>query len=288
VLKLLKKFSPQKYHSLARYITGLTDNEKLPGLQANDYIQKHLFNNPKYYDPKSLNRYEYSCYSQNGEDGIINEIFNRIGTSNKQFVEFGVQDGLESNGALLLVKGWSGLWMEGSGKYVKLINKQFSQLIKNGKLTAKKTFVNAENINDLLNGANVPEELDLLSIDIDGNDYWVWKAVNARPRVVVIEYNAMFPPDTQWVLPYEPDFIWDGSSYFGASLKSLENLGKEKGYMLVACDFTGVNAFFVREDLVEDKFLQPFSANHLWESPKYFLCRSRSGHTRNFGDFESI
>ena len=101
------------------------------------------------------------------------------------------------------------------------------------------------------------KEIDLLSIDIDGNDYYVFKAINnINPRVVVIEFNAKFPPPMEWIMPYNPTHIWDGTDNQGASLQSLVNLGKTKGYNLVATNLNGVNAFFVREDLCGDKFSQ--------------------------------
>ena len=127
----------------------------------------------------------------------------------------------------------------------------------------------------------------MLSIDIDGNDYWVWKAIDSySPRVVVIEHNSVFRSDVEWIMSYNPNNIWNGSSYFGASLKSLEKLGNQKGYRLVGCDFTGVNAFFVRNDLVGDKFFEPFTAENHYEPPRYFL-QNVNGHRKDFGVFKN-
>lgn len=112
----------------------------------------------------------------------------------------------------------------------------------------------------------------------------VWKAIhNYHPRVVIIEYNALFPPDVEYVIKYNPDFIWNWSSYFGASLKALEILGSEKKYKLIGCNFSGVNAFFVRENL-EDKFLEPFTAENHYEPFKFYL-KTKIGHQRDFGEF---
>jgi len=105
--------------------------------------------------------------------------------------------------------------------------------------------VTAENINDLLQKYEVPVSFDLLSIDLDGNDYWVWRAVRRRPRVVVIEYNAHIGPADSRVIAYDPAFRWAGTDYFGASLRALRDLGQQKGYALVYCESTGTNAFFV-------------------------------------------
>jgi len=261
----------------------------LENLMIEDYLQKYLYSNPKYSDSKKLNKYEFKVYSQSGEDGIIEEIFKRIDTTNQYFVEFGVGNGLENNTAYLLNKGWSGHWLEGSPKYCQNITKVFADLIAKNKLGITNTFITAENIEELFTAAKVPQELDFLSIDIDGNDYWVWQAIkNFYPRVVSVEYNAIYPPQMGWTIKYNPQHNWDYSSYMGASLKALEKLGTEKGYKLVGCSFSGINAFFVREDLVSDYFCAPYIAENHYEPPRYFMGRQSFGHPRSFGPFELI
>ncbi|WP_430014466.1 hypothetical protein ACQY1Y_09540 [Microcystis ichthyoblabe FBCC-A1114] len=261
----------------------------LAELQIDNYLIENLHKNPKYDNPKKLNRYEFKVFSQAGEDGIISEIFNRIGTTNKFFVEFGVGNGLENNSAYLLVKGWQGYWIEGSERFCKSIRQSFKDLIANQQLTLKNTFITAANIEDLFREGNVPTELDLLSIDIDGNDYWVWQAItNYRPRVVIVEYNAIYPPESSWVMQYNPSHQWKYNSHVGSSLKALEKLGHQQGYKLVGCSFSGVNAFFVREDLLADHFCSPFSAENHYEPARYFLCSQKAGHPRTFGKFKTI
>ncbi|MCU7246111.1 MAG: hypothetical protein NT917_24105 [Microcystis aeruginosa WS75] len=263
--------------------------DRLTELQIDNYLLENLHKNPKYDNPKKLNRYEFKVFSQAGEDGIISEIFNRIGTTNKFFVEFGVGNGLENNSAYLLVKGWQGYWIEGSERFCQSIRQSFEDLIANQQLTLKNTFITGENIEDLFRKGNVPTELDLLSIDIDGNDYWVWQAItNYRPRVVILEYNAIYPPESSWVMQYNPSHQWKYNSHMGSSLKALEKLGHQKGYKLVACSFSGVNAFFVREDLLADHFCSPFSAENHYEPARYFLCSQKAGHPRAFGKFKTI
>jgi hypothetical protein len=263
--------------------------DRLTELQIDNYLLENLHKNPKYDNPKKLNRYEFKVFSQAGEDGIISEIFNRIGTTNKFFVEFGVGNGLENNSAYLLVKGWQGYWIEGSDRFCQSIRQSFEDLIANQQLTLKNTFITGENIEDLFRKGNVPTELDLLSIDIDGNDYWVWQAItNYRPRVVILEYNAIYPPESSWVMQYNPSHQWKYNSHMGSSLKALEKLGHQKGYKLVACSFSGVNAFFVREDLLADHFCSPFSAENHYEPARYFLCSQKAGHPRTFGKFKTI
>lgn len=222
-----------------------------------EYHINMLLKLPKYSNEKRLERYGFQVYSQNEEDGMINEIFNRIGTTNKFFIEFGVQSGLESNTHFLLFNGWKGIFIEGSEGYYKQILNNFKEPIKNKKLTVLNKFITAENINDIINSTEAYKinDIDLLSIDIDGNDYHVFKAIDViNPRVVVIEYNTKFPPPSEYIMPYNPEHCWDYTDIQGASLQSLTKLANEKGYSLVATTLTGVNAFFVKNELIEDKF----------------------------------
>ena len=223
-------------------------------------------------DKKCLEYHGFKVYSQNDEDGIIEEIFNRVGTTNKIFIEFGVENGLECNSHYLLFKGWRGLWIDGGETHVKEIQKKFAPVIANGKLNVLNAFITRENINELFVAGNVTGEIDLLSIDIDGNDWHVWKAIDVvKPRIVVIEYNAKFPPNCEWKQAYDKYHIWDGSDWHGASLKSLELLGRELGYQLVGTSFNGVNAFFVRKDLAKDLFIEPATAENLYNPARSFV-----------------
>jgi hypothetical protein len=246
-----------------------------------DQYHHQILASPRYQDPKRLNRYESKVFSQNGEDGVTLEIFRRIGTTNQIFTEFGAADGAENNTVLFLNAGWSGLWIDGDRNLVDRTRRNFAPEIQAGRLQAVHGFITAENIETYFSNAKLPPEFDLLSIDIDRNDYWVWKAIqHYKPRVVIIEYNGMFPPAVEWVVEYAANQWWDGSSHFGASLAALEKLGKEKGYVLVGCETSGTNAFFVRADLVGDKFQSPFTAENHYEPPRYFNGQWRPGHQR--------
>ena len=187
---------------------------------------------------RELRSAEHRIYSQNGEDGVLACIFQAIGTSNRFFVEFGAWDGQHwSNTAhLRLAEGWTGLLMDGSPERV------------NGPV--RQETVTAENVNALFVRYGVPERFDLLSIDIDGNEYWVWRALrDHRPRVVVIEYNIFFGTDVSKTIAYDPTHAWEKDSYYhGASLAALRKLGREKGYSLLHTDSYGPNAFFVASD----------------------------------------
>ncbi|MDR1741878.1 MAG: FkbM family methyltransferase [Synergistaceae bacterium] len=218
-----------------------------------------------------LERYGFKVYCQNDEDGIIHEIFNRIGTTNKVFIEFGVQNGLESNTHFLLHMGWHGLWIEGSEEFYRGIREKFAAPLKSGQLKAVNKFITRDNINSIFTENGFSGEIDLLSVDIDGNDYHVFEAITAvSPRAVVIEYNAKFPPFCAWVMPYDAAHVWDLSDKQGASLKALELLGRKKGYRLVGTSMSGVNAFFVRDDLAGDLFASPATAENLYNAGRPF------------------
>lgn len=234
-------------------------------------------------NPKSLEPYGYKVYSQNDEDGIIHEIFKRIGTSDKRFVEFGVQNGLESNCHLLFFYGWSGLWIEGAEEYCKEIAVKFKPVIADGKLIVKNAFITKENIDKLITDSGFEGDIDLLSIDIDGNDYYAWDAITSiHPRVVVIEYNGKFPPDLEWKQAYNPTHKWDGSDWHGASLKSLEMLGRQKGYRLVGTDLRGCNAFFVKEEIAADLFYEDSSAEALYNPLRLNMIFASPGHPAKY------
>jgi hypothetical protein len=202
-----------------------------------------------------LSEAELRVSSQNGEDGVIAEILRRTGTSERPyFVEFGIEDGAEGNCVVLAdVLGWDGLFIEGDPQG-------------HGALAAKYrwapvqtlcSFVTPENVEALFRDAGVPSEPDVLSIDVDGGDYWIWRALSTfRPRVVVIEYNAGLDPRRSFVVP--ADYAgWDRTSYFGASIGALRELAAGKGYRFVHTDLAGINAFFVRDDLPGDWPAEP-------------------------------
>ena len=244
---------------------------------------------PRYANPDRLVRYGFKIYSQNDEDGIIQEIFHRIGAVNNSFVEFGVQNGFECNTAKLLVEGWRGLWIEANAKSIAEMRVHFETFVNGGALKLAEKRVTAENINATLEMAGVTGEVDILCIDIDYNDYWVWKSIDViQPRVVVIEYNCSLRPPLSLVVPYAPNQIWTGGNYFGASLSALVGLGRAKGYRIVGCCFAGVNAFFVRDDLCGDRFLAPATAEEHYEPERYFTKFMPSGHKGRPGYYQSV
>ena len=188
--------------------------------------------------PSGLRCFEKQVYSENGEDGIFEKLFSEIGSGGKYFVEFGARDGFLFSITRYLREQfqWSGLLMDGGNENVDV--------------NLQQEFITAENINQLFTKYNVPNEFDLLSIDIDGNDFWVWKAIDATfsPRVVVIETNQLVGPEEDRTIVYNASHRWSGSCYFGAGILSIYKLGRAKGYSLAAA--VNNNALFIRNDLL--------------------------------------
>ena len=229
-------------------------------------------------DPRRLQGYDAQVNSQNGEDGMIAEILRRIGTTTKTFLEIGVGDGVENNTAFLLAQGWRGFWIDTSDAFVATL--KTCRLDQSpAQLRHRVVSVTRENVQALLEELGVPQEVDLFSLDVDQNTYWIWDGLTTfRPRIVVVEYNANIPPGVSWKVRYDPTRTWDGTVNFGGSLKAFEQLGAARGYSLVGCDWTGSNAFFVRSDLVGDRFAGPFTAENHYEPPRYPAYVTRRGH----------
>lgn len=188
---------------------------------------------------------EKKIYSQNGEDGVISEIFKRIGIESGNFLEFGAETGVELNSRLLTDSGWGGLFLEADeDKYFQLVN-FYSNI---DSVVCKKTYVTNENINEIIKEYNKP--LDLISIDIDGVDYQIFDAIEARPILFIVEYNGQLPLEKDICL-VNTSPMWNFSANYGASLGALEKIAKRKGYSLIYTESHGVNAFFIRNDMVE-------------------------------------
>jgi hypothetical protein len=204
-----------------------------------------------------LHQAEFKVFSQFGDDGIIQYLVHRLQPLPDTFVEFGVENYRESNTRFLLQNNnWRGLVLDGDENSINYI--QQDEIYWRHTLTACRAFITRENINELLRGAGFTGEIGLLSIDIDGNDYWVWEKIGiVDPVVVIIEYNSIFGPDLAVTIPYEPQFARHRAHYsgqfWGASLQALKLVADRKGYSLVGCNSAGNNAYFVRNDKVADQ-----------------------------------
>lgn len=226
-----------------------------------------------------------NVFSQNHEDAILAEIFGRVGTRDRRFVEIGVGDGSENTSRLLLALGWKGVWIECHPPSLAVIRERFAREIAAGDLLLIEGAITAENAPEIAARTGFTSEgIDYLSVDIDMNTSHVWRVLPISARVMCIEYNASVPPEVEFEVAYDPGSTWDGSNYFGASLKSLERIGQSKGMALIGCDLMGVNAFFVRGDLADRHFPGPRTAEAHFQPPRYHLSGHR-GHPRSSGAF---
>jgi hypothetical protein len=192
-----------------------------------------------------LNLFHKSIFSQFGQDGVLEKIFEIISTTNKYFVEFGSSgnDSGMGNTSELRRKGFNGLLMDGSLR-------PYNNDIIDKRYEVKIEFINSSNINELFKKYNVPNEFDFLSIDIDGQDFHVWnKLENYSPRVVSIEMNYHIAPGKDYVMKLDDNYVWNGDAFYGASITALKKLGNKKGYSLVCTCLS--DAIFVRNDLIK-------------------------------------
>ena len=253
-LRLIKRLDSAVAQTGARGLKGDTRRLSIM-MQA---IQRALFLDPTSLSyPYNLTARRFSLSSQNEEDGIIHAIFDTVGEGSRRFVEIGAGTNGGNSGFLASECGWSGMMLEANEDRLSKLKMHFEPL----GVTCLSDWVARENINDFIRNSGCEGEIDLLSIDIDGNDYWIWEAVTAcSPRLVIIEYNSLFGPDRAVVVPYDPEFdrhrfaeaAEGGHYYFGASLQALSRLAEQKGYRLVATEPRGVNAFFLRNDVGQE------------------------------------
>jgi len=198
----------------------------------------------------TLTRFELSVTSQNGEDGVIAELLRRVGATSRHFVEFGAEHWEGNCQFLADVLEWRGLYMTGNPDFAWYLERKYRG---NPGVTVLEAMVTPENLDGLLRQAEGPWEPDVFSIDVDGNDFWIWDSLSAcHPRIVIVEYNSHLDPTACLVQPLSDSYVEEGShtDWGGASAGALRLLGRHLGYTLVHTDLHGVNAFFVRDDLV--------------------------------------
>ena len=221
----------------------------------------------------------FRSFSQWGEDGIIQFIVNTLNLNNKIFIEFGVETYHESNTRFLMMKdNWSGLVIDGSKKNIDIIKKQ--SIYWKYSLRAVQSFITVDNINSTITNNGYRGEIGILSVDIDGNDYWVTEAINCiNPIVLVIEYNSTFGSDRAISVPYDPTFVrttaHHSNLYYGASLPALTHIANIKGYALIGCNSNGNNAFFIRRDKLEP--FKELSVKEAFVDAKFREARNKEG-----------
>ncbi len=232
-----------------------------------DYIQQALgrIETKLNQNECDINKAEFRVYSQWGEDGIIQHLINNIDIPNKIFIEFGVESYKESNTRFLLINNnWSGLVIDGDKKNIDVIKSD--DIYWKYNLKAEASFITKDNINQIIINNGIDGEIGLLSVDIDGNDYWVWNSIEViSPCIVVCEYNSLFGSGKKVTTPYEDDFVRSKAHYsyiyYGASISALYDLAEKKGYSLIYGNKNGNNIFFVRNDLMKNlKKLTPQEA----------------------------
>lgn len=232
-------------------------------------------------NPNDIALAGYKVYSQNDEDGIIAALFDKIG-SGSTFMEIGVENGIECNTHFLALKGWSGAWIEGSGKRCSEIEADLGGRIFPGRFKVVEAMVDNANIaalyGDVATFCGV-KDLDFFSLDIDGNDLFVLDTLlesGARPAVICIEYNGKFPPPLAITVGYNSQRGWGQDDFFGASLQAFSDVLAKHHYTLVTCNITGANAFFVREEL--GHLFPSVSPAQVWRMLRLDLCPLPAGH----------
>jgi hypothetical protein len=229
--------------------------------------------------PTSLFDVEFKVFSQFGEDGIIQHILRSIGAHSDTFVEIGTGDYRESNTRFLaLNNNWRGAAIDGGQSHVEFI--LGTGLAWRHDVEPVSAFVTTENVNSLIKDAGFTGDLGLLSIDVDGNDYWLWEKTDVvNPAIVVMEYNALFGPDAAITVPYDPSFVNSEAHYsqlyFGTSIAALKHLADQKGYRFVGCNSNGNNAFFVRDDIAGE--LPNLSAADGYVASRFLTSRNEDG-----------
>lgn len=227
----------------------------------------------------NINDYEFKIFSQYGDDGIIQYLIKHIKIENTIFIEFGVQDYLESNTRFLMMNNnWTGFVMDGSAAAMKVLSNQ--NWFWKYNLTCKAVFIDKDNINELLAGTGF-SNIGLLHIDLDGNDYHILAQIDLsilNPSIIIMEYNSVFGKNRPVTVPYDKSFdrtkAHHTNLFFGASLSALNYIASKKGYALVGCDLAGNNTFFVRQDLLNDKIIE-LTVEEAFKESKFRESRSQ-------------
>ncbi|ALP52179.1 hypothetical protein Tel_02910 [Candidatus Tenderia electrophaga] len=217
----------------------------------------------------ALEAAEASIYSQHGEDGVVQRLLEHIPAPHRCVVEFGAYDGIcmSNSRHLLSDKGWGGFLIEADKRFFADLSKLYGG---NNKVTLHNGFVTEENINDLFRQADVPVDFEVLSIDIDSIDYYVWRGLTEfRPKIVIIEYNSSILPDKEYVVPKADAARLGATSKEGASILSLYKLALAKGYRLVYGELSGANLFFLHESCTEHLDLSGIELVDTYQPPQF-------------------
>lgn len=239
-----------------------------------------LLSNQQYsMNSRNINDYEFRIFSQFGDDGIIQYLIKHISIENEIFVEFGVENYLESNTRFLMMNNnWSGFVMDGSEDAMNSLKNQ--NWYWRYSLISKAVFIDKENINELLANTGF-SNIGLLHIDLDGNDYHILTEINLsklNPSILILEYNSIFGNDRAITIPYDKAFVRTNSHYsnlyWGASLPALNHAASKKGYSLIGCNLAGNNAYFIKNSLLNDK-VKKLSIEDAFRESKFRESRNK-------------
>jgi len=270
-------YNQSKLNTEIESLKMLAGNIKIDGVRSKGIVS-------------SFKEVEFKVFSQFGDDGIIQYLINNIDIETKTFIEFGVQDYSESNTRFLLLNdNWKGLIFDGSQNDME--NLRNDEIYWRYDLTAVGAFLTKSNINELFKEYNFVGEIGILSVDIDGNDYWIWESINSvNPVIVIAEYNSVFGNSHAITIPYDESFnrtkAHFSNLFWGCSLKALIYLAKKKGYVFAGCNSAGNNAYFIREDKIGN--LVPSSLERGYVRSKFRESRDRQGNLTFHGDDQRI
>lgn len=217
--------------------------------------------NARNVDLKQPATWEFSGFSQNGEDGILDVLRKQLISSNRYFIEIGVSDGIENNSAWLVVaEKYGGIMIEGDPKLAARAKRMVAGHSIGGE--CHNMFVTRENVQELKSLA-FHSDPDVFSLDIDGNDYYIAQAIldgGFRPKIFVVEYNSVYGPDRSVTVEYRDDFVFTSAHptqlYYGVSISGWRKFFESRGYHFVTVDRNGVNAFFVDPTFFDTAFLK--------------------------------
>jgi hypothetical protein len=274
---MLNKIISRIKKSKSKTIRHIETNDDIDSLKI--LLAKSLISTNNNLQSNNIHDFEFKVFSQWGDDGIIQYLIKKISVPQKTFIEFGVENYSESNTRFLLLNNnWSGFIMDGSEDHIKYIKRQ--NYYWRYDITATCSFITAENINDLLKQSSFEKDVGIYHIDIDGNDYWVWKATTIiNPIIVIVEYQSLFGCGRPITTIYDQDFLRTEAHYsnllYGSSLLSLCDLAEEKGYFFIGCNSSGNNAYFIRKDRIGT--LRPLSAKEGYVLSKFREARNENG-----------
>ena len=276
-MKIIKSIIKKIFPGISYRLDDFKNLQKLSILQN---VRAEIYNK----NPNAILLNGFSVFSQVDEDGIIEHIYKDIGERTKVFVEIGCGDGLENNTHYLALKGWCGLWVDGSSRNIDYIKQHISK--DQTKLLVEEFFVTPNNVLDFVTSKisklDSPEKnIDFLSVDIDSCDYEITKALlPLKPRVICVEYNPDLRTIIDCHLTSDDSTSWDKTIYQGSSLRGYVDLLADAGYCLVSCNISGYNAFFVKKELL--KKIEQVSIEQAYQPPREYLIGIVHGHKKSF------